>query len=85
MHGGLALGWLMEGGAGNGCPNDDQTGQCTSGVRGCRAPATACAGALVTGRGEVNFQTAILPMTFSDCRFAFDGECVKRLTRITDS
>ncbi|PTY30053.1 hypothetical protein XAP3CFBP6996_013500 [Xanthomonas citri pv. fuscans CFBP 6996] len=50
--------------------------------------ATACAGALVTGRdgtGEVNSQTAILPMTFSGCRFAFDGECVKRLTRITDS
>lgn len=37
VHGGLALDWLVAGGAGNGCPNDAQTGQCTSGARACRA------------------------------------------------
>ncbi|RXD82432.1 hypothetical protein DB811_07530 [Xanthomonas perforans] len=52
---------------------------------GMPSAATTCAGALVTVPGEVNSQTATLPITFSGCRFAFDGECVKRLTRITDS
>ncbi|SOO36224.1 hypothetical protein XFF6994_840003 [Xanthomonas citri pv. fuscans] len=52
VHGGLALGWLVDGRAGNGCPDDDQTGQCTSGVRGCRAPGHGVRWGLGDGTGR---------------------------------